>query len=170
MDTRYLPYRDYQGLKASFRTLVDMCGGYAEAAKITRVSAQMLHAYGDPNKMDCFPPIDVIADLEAHADNSPSTAKQADLRNMDLVPRSGPEKLEPQHIGHHLGDVSGAMSDTIRSMGIAMADGKLTAAEMMEIRRFSSSAHAQLSELDRDLDLALQGKPDGMKVVGGEGI
>lgn len=138
--------------------------------KIGCTTNMMLSNYGNPNNEDCFAPIDVVADLEAEVGTPIVTCKLADLMGFDLVPRNGPDKLEVEHIGRHLGDVSGAMSDTIRSMGIAMADGKLTAAEMMEIRRFSSSAHAQLSELDRDLDLALQGKPDGMKVVGGEGI
>lgn len=170
MPARQLPALDYKAVKAAFRLLVQEAGGPVAAAKITRVSDTMLSNYGNPNNEDCFAPIDVVADLEAEVGTPIVTCKLADLMGFDLVPRNGPDKLEIEHIGRHLGDVSSAMTETIRSMADAMADGRLTAIEMRRMREAAAAAHTQLSELDRDLDLAMQGKQAGLRVVGGEGI
>lgn len=169
MLARQLPRTDYRALKAAFRMLVDEVGGPVAAARITRVSATQLANYGDGNQDAVFAPIDVVADLEAELGEPIVTAKLADLSQRDVVPRSPAASVEAEHLARHLGDVSKAMAETVSTVGVAVSDGRVTAEEMRQILKTVAAAHTQLAELSRDVGMALEGQPAGLRVVGAEG-
>lgn len=70
---------DYARLKAVYRRLVKMCGGYCAAAEITRVGKSKLHDYGNARRPE-FAPIDVVADLETAAEQP---LVSAELRHLN---------------------------------------------------------------------------------------
>lgn len=70
---------DYARLKAVYRRLIKLCGGYCAAAEITRVGKSKLHDYGNAHRPE-FAPIDVVADLEAAAEQP---LVSAELRHLN---------------------------------------------------------------------------------------
>lgn len=85
---RQLPLADYEKLKAAWRRLLKACGGPEVASKITRArNHSLLSEYGSPSCLDRFPPLDVIADLEAECGEPMVSQALADLMGCDLIRR-----------------------------------------------------------------------------------
>lgn len=114
--------RDILALKTAFRALVDGCGGLEAAALVTRVGRSVLSDYSHPQKPDCLPPVDVVADLEAVAGAPLVTAVQARLARHVLVPL--PEAVAGESsavIAAAFSESSDALCTFVR----CMADGEM---------------------------------------------
>lgn len=88
MTARQLPQREYDGLKAATRRLVQAAGGAVAAASITRGAHQHLSAYGSAHEdqAERFAPIDVVADLESEVEKPIVASYLANLLGFMLVP------------------------------------------------------------------------------------
>lgn len=93
---RFLPLRDYERLKSAWRDLVKACGGLDRVAEITRAKNKS-HAseYGAPHCLERFPPLDVIADLEADCGTPIVTRILADMLGFDIAAREAKPASQP---------------------------------------------------------------------------
>ena len=145
---RQLPDRDYQALKAATRQLVNAAGGTVAAAAITRGDHQSISRYGSahPDNADRFMPIDVLADLESECEQPVLTKALARLSGHLLV-------QVPQVVrsGTALGVVTaGALKETSEvfvALADAMGDGRLCAADAVNVGREIDEALAKLAAL-----------------------
>lgn len=124
------PVHVYRGLKAAVRRLVRDLGGQEAAASLTRVDHQRLGRYGRVHEA-MQAPIDVIADLETEAGCPAVTRLLAAAQGYLLVPRPGaaPVPLDAAALGR----MANAAGDVIGDIGVALADGTVTVAEVHEL-------------------------------------
>lgn len=78
--------RDYAALKTAFRRLVDKIGGVEAAASYCRVHFSKIAEYYSPNHPLRFVPADVIADLEAAAEEPIVTRELARIAGYTMTP------------------------------------------------------------------------------------
>ncbi len=157
---RQLPANDYAGLKAATRQLVSAAGGGNEAAKVTRVSQQVLSGYGSlgAEHAERFAPLDVIADLEAECGQAIVTRKLAELSHCLLVqlPTGCSHAAVTERSGrsaHEFGEVMAGV------FGALANDGRITADEAQPI----------LNDI-RELMLELAGLAEAVKAATVEAI
>lgn len=149
---RQLPERDYLGLKKRWRELVKLCGGPADAVRLTRGSESRVSEAGAPDKMDRFPALDQIADLEADCGKPVVTEMLADLLGYNLVPREGLKGTVT------VADAAVNLVKQIAAFQVmkaeAEADGKLTKDERAHIeaslQHLISKAHDLIIALRED--------------------
>jgi hypothetical protein len=119
--------KDRRALKLAIQRTVDLCGGQAYAASITRVNQQTLSDYcntGKPRHRDTFMPVDVFADLIldclARDENTPLLDFLCALAGGQFVRQSEDEKIN--EVIPILDDVlKGVMTvrDRLQAQGIA---------------------------------------------------
>ena len=145
----FLPRRDYLRIKAAFRELVDMVGGQTAAGRISRPGQQWIGRYGstDPEYATCFPPADVIADLEAQCGQPVVSRELAGLAGYDLV-REAPETAS---ILQTFGKVAAASNRTIAQIATDLADGRISEDEAAASRALIRQSIDALEQLDASL-------------------
>jgi len=150
---RQLPARDYLTLKAAFRELVTMCGGVAQAAKITRGCISRISEAMSPNNEDRFPALDQIADLEAECGVPVVTRCLASMAGADMVAR--PEAAAPATINSLLSSAVLEFGDVSANIIRALGDGSLSADErqaaLVEIDQAITAMHALRSSIQPNL-------------------
>jgi hypothetical protein len=150
---RHLPALEYLAMKDTFHRLVEGLGGPHRAAAFTRVSAQMLSNYGNPND-DSFAPIDVVADLESEAAEPIVTRLLAGFVNSDVVMRPNP-KANAETFFRHLGDTTRAGAKLTQAQADALEDARVDAAERKAICAAAAADVLENLELMRDCKAVL---------------
>ena len=148
---RAFPSSAYLSIKAGFRRLTKAVGGQESAASITRVDYQRIGRYGRPHE-GMFPPVDVIADLEADAGDPIVTRILAGLQGHILIPLP-PADADPAWVAH-LGALGKEAGEAIARLSEALADdGKITADEVrdMNLRDEVREAMEVLARIDKAL-------------------
>jgi hypothetical protein len=151
LNLRQLPGRDYLRLKTATKELTEAAGGATRAASVARpgIEAGRLSRYGNPHEA-LFAPLDVIADLEAECGEPVVTRALAELAGYQLVPRTG-KTPSGEHLAKVFGTVAGEMGEMLRQTGAAVADGRITAAEIAAIDRTAAQTETTLASLRADL-------------------
>lgn len=155
MSPRYLPHRDYLGLKAAFRRLVVLAGGGNEAAAQTRVGQQALDRYGsvNPEHEERFAPVDVIADLEAACGEPLITRKLAELAGYVLspLPTNGRGSVPLTRV---TAEAMHKVSKIFADLGAALEnDGFINFKEDQQLHADIMAAHEVLQALDAQITL-----------------
>ena len=118
-------------LKTAMRLLVQRLGGYASAELSCRATMSMLSDYGNP---DCnrWAPVDVVLDVETVAGQPLVTAALARAQGYELVPvhPHGEGKLP-----RSLADIGREVGTLFATAADALADGVVTEAERLDLRR-----------------------------------
>lgn len=151
---RFLPQRDYLGLKAAFRRLVVMAGGGNEAAAQTRVAQQGLDRYGSaaPEHEDRFAPVDVIADLEAACGEPVVTRRLAELAGYVLSPL--PATKGSVSLTRVSAEAMRKVSKVFADLGEALEnDGTIDFDEDAQLHADIMEAHEVLQALDDQITL-----------------
>jgi hypothetical protein len=120
-----------RALKALFRGLVELCGGFDAAAACTRVSRSQLHNYCDMAS-DQFAPIDVVADLERVAGEPLVTAELARRAGWHLAPDSA-DAAGP--LAHSIARLTRDASEACGAYVEATSDGHIDPAEAEALER-----------------------------------
>jgi hypothetical protein len=120
-----------RALKSLFRALVDRVGGCEAAATCTRPGRSQIASYYDMTS-EAFAPVDVVADLEAVAQEPLITAELARRAGYALVP------IEP----HGNGELPASMAafgrevaEVFATFAESMADGTLSRDEAEAMQR-----------------------------------
>ena len=147
MLTRRLPERTYLRLKGAFGDLLHANGGGLDAAQRTRLAQPDLSRFKSTNTEHAlrFAPIDVVADLEAAAGAYPVTRVLAELANCILVPL--PEGMAEGALAERTGKSAKEFGDVMVRIGLALTDGKITAAEATSILQEIREVMLELSAL-----------------------
>lgn len=158
---RFLPQRDYLGLKAAFRRLVELVGGSAEAGRISRVSQQAVERYGSANEdhEGRFAPLDVIADLEAACGQPIVTRRLAEMLGTVLVALP----VAPGSVARLdliTGQALKEVADVFARLGEARLDGAICAAERAQLHREIIEAVTMLLKLDRQIGAEVEAEAD----------
>lgn len=151
---RLLPARDYYGIKAACRALVERVGGPSEASRATRLSQPDISRCisADDQHEKRFLPIDVVADLEAACNVPIGAHKLAELSGHILVPL--PAAVTGNGAwAEALGALSIEDGEVLMAIGQAIMDGKITAAERDEAKRRILDAHRALARVSAMLDM-----------------
>ncbi len=151
----YLAANEYSALIGAFRGLVRQCGGPNAASNIARVSQQQISRYmsASPEHARQFPPLDVIADLEAECGQPRVTKLLAEMEGFVLVPlpkaRGGDDAVEliarVSGMLHEVADVSGGVAEALR-------DDCITEAECEHLHGQIREAQEALASLDQQID------------------
>lgn len=164
MNERFLPAREYAALKSAFAQLMRVLGGQSACAQLTRVGQQTLSTYaglGD-GTAELFPPVDVVADLEAEAVSRGSrpfvTECLAALSGFDLERREAGDG----HLLRQFTAITTASTEAIARMAEDLADGRVTPEEATETR---GSLIRLIDALQR-YDAALAGIAGPVSIVG----
>lgn len=128
---RYLPGRDYFGLKAASRRLVEANGGPTDAAEITRADQPNLSRQigSDPER---FLAVDCVADLEAACGTPFVTRKLAELGNCLLIEL--PRPAAGDVLSLEAGETAQAFGKLMMDFGRAVADGSIAAKHVDAVR------------------------------------
>lgn len=145
------PAHVYRSLKAAVRGMVRDLGGQEAAASLTRVDHQRLGRYGRPHEA-MHAPIDVIADLETAAAVPAVTRHLAAAQGYVLIPR--PTVLPVPLDAVALGRMANAAGDVIGDIGVALADGTVTADEVRDLALRDDVRRAMESLASIDAGLA----------------
>lgn len=143
--SRYLPTSDYLKLKSAFRRLIKHCGGYEAASEATRVAYQTLQKYASSEHPEIFAPADVVADLEAVADNPIVSEVLARLNGFVLVRAGGAETGQ---------QLATAKQDATAKCGAAIA--ALNEDDSENVAETVRAAATALLEVDRCSDTPSQ--------------
>jgi hypothetical protein len=137
---------DLAALKSATHSLVAALGGAHDAAKHTRVSAQMLSNYGNPNDPS-FMPIDVAVDLEARV-GEPFVTRVMEM----MAKRAARERAETYF--KHMGDTSRAGACLTKAMADALEDGHADAHDRRAMKVAGFGVVLEALELVRDCEAA----------------
>lgn len=150
MSVRQLPRRDYQALKRATGELVGAAGTMRQlAADCGRKRFQVFSDWCDPNQMDRFPPLDVIADLECIRDKPVITRALAKLSNCLVVPMPDARSAA---LGLCLGEVARTTGALIADMADALTDNHIDAAERTKLLADIAQAMRVLSHIQLVLE------------------
>lgn len=144
---------DRAALKTAMRAAVVAAGGLEAAATVCRLSKTSLAASYDPHAPDRFPPVDVVADLEACAAEPLVTATLARLAGYRLVRVGAAEG----RLGRSVAQVLSGAAEVGAAYARATEDGRVSAAERCRIA-------AEIAELVAAGEFAL-----GVLAAAGEG-
>ncbi|MFH5923818.1 hypothetical protein [Roseomonas xinghualingensis] len=123
---------ELRGLKTAFGNLVSFVGGGTAAETVTRVGKSQLSDYSNHNRMDSFPPIDVVADLIAVA------AQPFVLRELALLAGYQLTAFEPvdsTQLAAAIAEGTREAADVPAAYLDALADGRLSRTEAHEVQR-----------------------------------
>lgn len=150
MRPTFLARRDYLGLKAAFRELVDLAGGQTAAARVARVSQQQLGRYCSTADEfeDCFPPADVVADLEAECGQPVLTRFMAALAGHDLHRRDPDRKSALLAL---FGEITSEAAETVGRIAADLADGVISEEEAAAQRKHLGELMDALGRYDAAL-------------------
>ena len=144
MQARQLPNEHYMALRAATRRLTKACGGLESAAAVTRTAVPTLSEYQIPHGR-FFMPIDVVADLEADADDPIITRILARHANCVLLKLPSAE-ADPNYF-LRLSRIGKEVSEVFERASIALADQHITAPEKSALVGEIDDAIVALSEL-----------------------
>lgn len=139
---RVLNQQQYLSLKAATRKALKECGGLEMAAAETRVGVPTLSDYQNTANMDCFMPIDVLADLTATSKCTAVLDVLAAQSGCILTPLpliSGAPVLSAQ-----LARVLKETGDVVAGAGQALEDQKISLRERTGLIRQVDEALAAL--------------------------
>lgn len=120
-----------RALKTLFRALVDRVGGCEAAAACARPGRSQIASYYDMTS-EAFAPVDVIADLEAAAQEPLITTELARRQGYVLMP------IEPQGNGElpaSMASFGREVAEVFSTYADAMADGNLSRGEAEDLER-----------------------------------
>lgn len=156
MKARPLAPEVYADLKTTFRALRKRIGKQDAASSLTRVSQQHISRYESLREEDAdyFPPIDVIADLEAECGSPVVTRRLADLGGHVLVqlPQAG-DSLAP--LGRVSAEALKEIGDVFSTLGQHMADGVLTSVEDRQLGKEIDEAIVKLLQMKAQASAAV---------------
>ncbi|MGJ8570451.1 MAG: hypothetical protein ACSHXI_07110 [Hoeflea sp.] len=151
-------------IKAAQRDLINLSGGIERSAEITSISKSHVGRWNNAQDTDLMP-LNAVLMLEEHCGVAVVTSVMAELNGRRVTG-------EAEGVGVSV-DVLSACAETVRHAGevmsagaIALADGRVTAAESMNIDRAVSLLERECSALRKTLASVRAGD---LKVVGGEG-
>ncbi len=142
---RYLPKRDYDGLKAVSRDLVEAAGGSKRVCELTRACPSRLSEALAPQCDERFLAIDQVADLEADCGEPVVTRVLADMIGCDVVTRDAPKSRAS--IRALIAAVTKESAEVTARFLEATDDNSLSAEERVELRREVEEAIEQLNSL-----------------------
>ncbi|WP_108661059.1 phage regulatory CII family protein [Acuticoccus kandeliae] len=152
LGARELPEADYLKLKAASRDLVRAVGGVTKAAQVTRLDAGRISRAASNNDSS-FLPLDVVADLEAHAEDPIVTRVLAGMSGFTVVPDEvTPSRSSPLQL---LTAVVKEGADVVATLTEAYADGELDLDEIAMAQEQIRQDMEALANLNKRLaDLA----------------
>lgn len=166
MTVRQLPRRDYQELKRATGELVGGAGTMRQlAADCGRKRFQVFSDWCDPNQMDRFPPLDVIADLECIRDKPVITRALARLSNCLVVPMPDARAAA---LGLCLGEVARTTGALIADMADALSDNRIDAEEREQLLKDIDRAMRAMGHIQLALQLMETGADSGASDSGEE--
>jgi len=132
MDTRKNLTPEGVLFKSRFGDLVERCGGVKRAELLTRVGQRVLYDYYNPERCETFAPLDVVSHLEKACGVYPVTEAMCfNAGGYFVRPRQGdPRRV----IGNVMPSVGKNVGDLLRDAFAAAEDGKLTDAEIAQLR------------------------------------
>lgn len=158
MASGYLPKNDYLRLKTSFSDLVAQSGsGRILARELGRARHQVFSEWGSKSMMERFPPLDVVADLEAKCGAPVMTETLADLSGYLLVEMP---KADPTIDGLSLADIARKTGELIAEIADALADGEVTPDEARKLRKINRECLSMLAAIGIALDVLASGAGD----------
>lgn len=158
-------------IKAAQKDLVQRCGGGDRAGSIANYSGSQMGRFADTRTAPDLMPLHVVLILEAECGVPYVTSAMAEINGHRLAgPEGGETKCADleREIFHCNTEVMRQVGALSVSVAEALADGRLTPAEIDKISRQT----APLRELMANLDMALaKGRASGGQVLkfGGEG-
>src|SRR5262249_27733332 len=114
-----------------------------------------LSRYGSPTE-SLFAPIDVVADLEAEKREPGVTRVLADLLGYDLVARES-RPLNHTHVAAKLGAFASETTEVIKTIGDAVADNRITDAEVDLVDRELAKVQQLVAGMRKDVAAARKG-------------
>lgn len=144
---------DKQGAKNAFSALIAAVGGQEAAAGFCRVGQSKLSDYGNVNRPDAYPAIDVVIDLEAvtrgQAGAPHVTRYLARRAGFSLVPLPG-AKPAGRSWNEHIAVTAKEAGDITSKLALAI-DGGVSPREARELRREVAEALQAMVDLDTAL-------------------
>lgn len=138
----------WKALKLGTFRLIDACGD-GEAVPITRVKAAALSKYKAMHDLDSFIPVDVLFDLELVFGVPILTEVLAKLHGKKLV---ADERADAESCATALRDRLDALEDDIARLRLtardALRDGRVDAAEKVDLRRAIDQSRRALDDLE----------------------
>lgn len=151
-------------IKAAQRDLIALSGGIERTAEITSISKSQVGRWNNAQDTDLMP-INAVLMLEEHCGMAVVTAVMAELNGRRLADETDATRQSA--------DVLSAYAETIRHAGdvmsagaLALADGKVTAAEAVTIDRAVAILEQGIPGFRQSL---AQIRAGDLRVVGGEG-
>tara|TARA_R110002020_G_scaffold467027_4_gene690183 strand:+ start:3497 stop:3994 length:498 start_codon:yes stop_codon:yes gene_type:complete len=136
-------------IKAAQRDLINLSGGIERVAEITSISKSHVGRWNNAQDTDLMP-INAVLMLEEHCGVALITSVMAELNGRRLA--------DETEAVRRTADVLSAYAETVRHAGevmsagaIALADGKVTPAEAMNVDRAVSVLERGLSDLRQSL-------------------
>jgi len=147
-EARYLPARDYFGLKAASRALVEHNGGATDAAAITRADQPNISRQVG-NDMDRFLAIDCVADLEAACGEPIVTRKLAEFADCLLIPV--PRGARGDVLASEAATVTQEFGKLLTDFGAAVRDGSIHGREAVRVLEDIRELMTGLATLAEDI-------------------
>ncbi|EDQ33925.1 hypothetical protein HPDFL43_05710 [Hoeflea phototrophica DFL-43] len=151
-------------IKAAQRDLIALSGGIERAAEISGFSKSHVGRWNNAQDTDLMP-LNAVLVLEEHCGVALVTSVMAELNGRRLIDESEGAGASA--------DVLSAYAETVRHAGemmsagaIALADGKVTAAEAISVDRAVSVLERGLADFRQTLARVRAGE---IRIVGGEG-
>lgn len=157
MISRQLPSNDYRQLKAATRDLIDLCGGVRRAAGLTRIDHGSLSRAGSPHE-PYFLPIDVVADLEAEAQDAPVSRCLAALSHLDVTAR--PREQASRTLVEAISGISREAAECVSAMAVSVADGVVDHEEAADILRVAEVLSGEIAKVKAAMRNVVKTKGD----------
>jgi len=129
-------------LKAATRRAIEIAGGARSFAAVTRIKEGNLSKYGSPNEehAETFMPIDVAVEADMEAGSPIILSAMAEMLGYKLVPMAAAADDPDVITQADALTVANEMSDVIRVITTALADGRACAADRKDITREADEA------------------------------
>ena len=157
-----MPEQARAALKTTTRVLVRELGGFEAAAAACKRSLSHIHRYADPHEADRFIPVDVLADLEAHARTPHVTAALARAAGYLLVRQARPGNCALRSVAETL-RTTGTL---VANAATALADGHISPAERVSLLAALEAAASAIATTHATLAQgAFEAAPEDLHVV-----
>jgi uncharacterized SAM-dependent methyltransferase len=131
MRVRNLNQQDYISLKAATRKVIKQCGGLEMAARETRVGVPTLSDYQNTGNMECFIPVDVLADLMSASEST--TVLDVLAIQLGCIMVRIPDLKGQPILSAQLARILKETGDVLAGAGQALTDNKLSPREAAKL-------------------------------------